>query len=88
MVQNAVSSNPGVVQLTTGKLAVHPAANGYLFSNQGNIRQRNERNGLRLSYACLRYSGPLTHTATTGTRPWETLFVVRDYGITVSVTCT
>ena len=31
-------------------LSVNPAVNGYMFES-GRIRQRNERNGLRLSYA-------------------------------------
>ena len=32
-------------------LPVKPAVNGYLFSNEGTIRQRKERDGLRISSA-------------------------------------
>ena len=46
-------------------LSVNPAVNGDPFSNQGRIRQREERNGPRLSSVCPRYSGTPTTTALT-----------------------
>ena len=54
-------------------LSVNPAVNKYPFSNKGRIRQRKEKDELRLSSAvCPRYSGTLTPTATTAVRLWET----------------
>ena len=46
MVQKVGSLNTGVGHLET--LFVSPAVNGYLFSNQGRIRHRKDRNGLRV----------------------------------------
>ena len=48
-----------------------PSSKWVPFSNKGRIRQRNERDGLRLSSAVPRYSGTLTPTAPTANRLWE-----------------
>ena len=55
----------------TGKLC-HPSSKWVPFSNKGRIRQRKERDGLRLHQLCPRYSGTLTSTAPTAIRLWET----------------
>ena len=48
MVQKVMSSNTVLGQLET--LCINPVVNGYLFTNQGKIKHREVRNGLRLSY--------------------------------------
>ena len=49
MVQKFPGSNPGVSAGDWKIVSVSPAVNGYLFPNQGRIRQPEEPDGLRLS---------------------------------------
>ena len=45
---------------TTENSRCQPSSKWISFSNQGRIRQRNERDGLRLLLLCARYTGTLT----------------------------
>ena len=62
----------GLRNVTTGKLSVNPAVNGYLFSNWGRIRQRKERDGLRLSSAVPKIQWDSNPHFPMAIRLWET----------------
>ena len=66
--RKVVSSRLGFAMRRLENSLCNPAVNGYLFANKGRLRQRKERDGLRLSSAVPRYSGTLTPTAPTAIR--------------------
>ena len=49
--RESVSSRLSFAMLRLKTLSVNPAMNGYLFRNQGRLRQRKEGDGLRFSCA-------------------------------------
>ena len=61
----------GLRHSTTGKLC-QPSGKCVPLSNSGMIRQLMERDSSTFHQLCPRYSGPLTSTAPTAIRLWET----------------
>ena len=78
----------GLCHSKTGKLW-QPSSKWVPVSNQERIRQREERNGLCISYAVLKIQGLLASTALKVTRLWETkslLYVIHLLTLKVPIT--
>ena len=82
--RKVVSSRLGFAVRRLENFLCQPSSEWVPFSNKRRIRQRNEKDGLRVHQLCPRYNGTLTPTAPTAIRLWETCIFKVDYDCPIS----